>query len=143
MIVGFHFTKLHIEQNSPVQGKVRVGNDISISELTERPYSLKQKQKTLDFHFVFTVDYQTNIGKISLEGDVLYLVDEQRTKLILQQWKTKKKLPPEESAVILNAILTKCNIKALELAQELNLPPHLPLPKVNFQSQTLAENYIG
>jgi hypothetical protein len=143
MIVGFHFTKLHIEQHSPLKGKVSVNNNIDISQLTEHDYSLKNKQKTLNFHFVFTVDYQTNIGQIALEGDVTYLADEQRVKQILQQWKSKKKIPPEESTLILNAALTRCNIKALELSQELNLPPHLPLPKVNFQTQSLAENYIG
>ena len=41
---------------------------------------------------------------------------------------------------LVNMILMKCNIRALGLSQEINLPPHLNLPKVN--SQTKVEEFV-
>tara|TARA_Y100000310_G_C20209824_1_gene590785 strand:- start:77 stop:508 length:432 start_codon:yes stop_codon:yes gene_type:complete len=143
MIIGFHFTKILIEQQNQLKGKVGISNGVDITNVTEQKYSLKDKQKALTFHFTFTVDYKKDIGNITLDGDVMYLLDEKRYKHVLDLWKKNKKIPPEESMIILNRVLHKCNIKALELSQELNLPPHIPLPKVNFETQNLAESYIG
>ena len=54
--------------------------------------------------------------------------DEGKTKLILDGWKKDKQLPKDLAPKILNTILAKCNIKALNLTQEVNLPPHIRLP---------------
>jgi|TARA_Y100000310_G_scaffold338661_1_gene428998 hypothetical protein len=143
MIIGFHFTKILIEQQNQLKGKVGISNGVDITNITEQKYSLKNKQKALTFQFTFTVDYKKDIGNITLNGDVMYLLNEKRYKQVLDLWKKNKKIPPEESMIILNRVLHKCNIKALELSQELNLPPHIPLPKVNFETQSLAESYIG
>ena len=45
-------------------------------------------------------------------------------------------------AGLLNTILTKCNVQALILSQEVNLPPPIPMPKVQIAQQT-EKNYIG
>jgi hypothetical protein len=37
-------------------------------------------------------------------------------------------------SAILNTVLTKCNIEALILSQEVNLPSPIPLPKVKVDS---------
>jgi hypothetical protein len=34
---------------------------------------------------------------------------------------------------VLNSILAKCNIQAIILTREVNLPPPIPLPKVQFK----------
>jgi len=52
-----------------------------------------------------------------------------------------KKLPKEIMAGLLNTKLTKCNIQALILSQEINLPAPIPLPKV--QVAAPDKNYIG
>ena len=43
---------------------------------------------------------------------------------------------------VLNFVLAKCNIKALALSQDVNLPPQIPLPKLTAKKQE-AEQYIG
>jgi hypothetical protein len=48
----------------------------------------------------------------------------------LDGWKKDKKLPKEIMPVILNTVLNKCNIQALILSEQINLPPPIPMPKL-------------
>ena len=41
---------------------------------------------------------------------------------------------------LVNTILAKCNVKALSLEQEVNLPPHMNLPKVG--QKTDVKKYV-
>jgi hypothetical protein len=63
----------------------------------------------------------------------------------MDTWTKTKKLDKELMTLITNFILIKCNIKALELSQQVNLPPHIRLPLVELSSPTKGEkgDYIG
>ncbi|HLC72903.1 MAG TPA: hypothetical protein VJH37_04960 [Candidatus Nanoarchaeia archaeon] len=143
MIVGFHFTKLLVERHQPISGKISVRNDLNIRDVQERSLStVKSSHKTVAFQFVFSVTYSPHIADVTIIGDVLYSAEPKKIEEILSQWKTKKKVAADISIDVLNLVLQKCNIRALEMAQELNLPTHIPMPKVNFQKKT-ADAYIG
>ena len=43
---------------------------------------------------------------------------------------------------LLNALLAKCNVQALILSQDVNLPPPIPLPKVQL-NEPQKDTYIG
>ena len=47
-----------------------------------------------------------------------------------KQWKKDKKIPKEIVEEMMSHILSKCNIEALLMSREINLPPPIPLPKV-------------
>ena len=49
---------------------------------------------------------------------------------ILKTWKKDKSLHKDITQLIINAVLSRCNIKALELSQDVNLPPHIRLPLI-------------
>ena len=141
MIVGFGFTKLSAEKNKNVNGKIDISNNVSIKSIEEDNLSLGQeKQKVLKFIFEFTSKYEPEIGNMDFEGEVLFLAEPKQNKEILSMWKKDKKLPKEIMSTILNAVLTKCNIKAILLSQEINLPPPVPLPAVQVEQ---TSDYIG
>ena len=56
--------------------------------------------------------------------------DSKSVKEILDGWKKDKRLPKETMTNVLNTILGKCNVEALILSERINLPPPIPLPKV-------------
>ena len=58
------------------------------------------------------------------------LLKKNKVKEVLDGWKKDKKLPKEIMTTILNSVLTKCNIQALILSEQINLPPPIPLPKL-------------
>lgn len=142
MIVGFNFTKLSAEKNDVSKGKIDISNNIRIKDIIEENLSLgKDKHNVLKFNFEFTSKYEPAIGSILFEGEILYLEDPKKIKELLSSWKKDKKLPKELTAGLLNAILTKCNVQALILSQEVNLPAPIPMPKV--QMELSDKNYIG
>lgn len=142
MIVGFGFTKLSAERKEAAKGKIDINNNVTIKSVEESDLALgRDKQNVLRFIFEFTSKYEPSVGTILFEGELLYLEDPKKAKEILNGWKKDKKIPKELMAGLLNTILTKCNVQALILSQEINLPSPIPLPKV--QMQAPDKNYIG
>ena len=142
MIVGFGFTKLSAQRTEAAKGKIDINNNVSIKDVEEADISLgKDKQNVARFKFEFTSKYEPSVGDILFEGEILYMDDPKKIKELLSDWKKEKKVPKELMAGLLNTILTKCNIQALILSQEVNLPAPIPLPKV--QIAPPDRNYIG
>ena len=130
-IVGLNFTKIEAEKKELVKGKININNNVSINKVEEKKLSLAtEKQKIIAFTFEFISKYDPNVGFIKITGDVLYMESANKVKEILDGWKKDKKLPKEIMATILNSVLTKCNIQALILSEQINLPPPIPLPKL-------------
>ena len=144
MIVGFGFTKLSAEKKENAKGKIDINNNVSIKDVLEENFALgKDKQQNIiKFLFEFTSKYEPNVGDILFEGELLYMEEPKKAKEILADWKKNKKLPKDLMAGLLNTILTKCNIQALILSQQVNLPPPIPLPKVQINAPA-DKNYIG
>ena len=144
MIVGFGFTKLHAEKGDIAKGNIDINNNVSIKDVKEDNFSLgKDKQNVLKFIFEFTSRYEPNVGSVVLEGELLYVEDAKKSKEILASWKKDKKLDKEIMANLLNTVLVKCNIQALILSQQINLPPPIPMPKVQISAPQENSNYIG
>jgi len=142
MIVGFNFNKVNVERKEAAKGKISISNNVAIKDIEQKelPFG-KEKQNALKFTFEFTSKYEPEIGAIVLGGDVLFVDDAKKIKEILDSWKKDKKISKEVMTSVLNNVLTRCNIQALILSQEVNLPPPVPLPKVKVE--TGEKEYIG
>jgi hypothetical protein len=119
-----------VEKSNPVKGKVSINNNVGIKNVEETKLNINTAKKALKLDFEFSSTYDPNIGKILLEGEVIYLIDKDKTEDILKNWKKNKKLDQEMMNSVLNYVLSKCNIEALILSKDMNLPPPIPLPKV-------------
>src|SRR3989339_158645 len=71
----------------------------------------------------------TNINILEFEGNILIETDVESMKDIIRKWGTKK-ISEDFKIVLFNIILRKCNIKSLQLEDEMNLPLHINLPSV-------------
>lgn len=133
-IIGFNFNKIDVEKNEKVTGKINISNNVSIKNILDASLSLaNEKQKAIKFVFEFVSTFEPKLGKIALTGDVLFLESSAKIKQILDDWKKDKKIEKPLMNSILNTVLTKCNIQALILSQEVNLPSPIPLPKVKME----------
>ncbi|MBU2634159.1 MAG: hypothetical protein KJ674_02855 [Nanoarchaeota archaeon] len=143
-IIGFNFEKVSAQKTGKVLGNVNISHTINITNVKKEEITLEKKQDVLKFEFEFKVDYAPKMGNISLEGSVIYLDDLKNLQEIEDSWKKNKKLSPEITAIIINTVLVKSNIKALILSQDVNLPPQIQLPKTApAKSNVKAEEYIG
>ncbi|HHE36941.1 MAG TPA: hypothetical protein ENL16_03965 [Candidatus Woesearchaeota archaeon] len=129
-VIGFSFTKMLVEKKNPVKGKVNINNNVGIKNLEETKLNINTKRKALKLEFEFSSTYEPNIGKILLTGEVIYLIDKDKAAEAVKNWKKNKKLEKDMLTTVLNNVLAKCNVQALILSKDMNLPPPIPLPKV-------------
>jgi len=141
-MVGFNFDKISIERNVDIiKGKVKVAQDLNIKETEVMDFPEDKVQKILKIGFEYKLDYEPKIGKLLFRGNALYMDSGKEVKAADKQWKKDKKLNPGLTQSVLNLVLSKSTIKVLSMAEEVGLPPHIPLPK--FAPKAKPEEYIG
>ncbi|HII17388.1 TPA: hypothetical protein HA361_05740 [Candidatus Woesearchaeota archaeon] len=135
-VVGFNFTKILAEKQEVAKGKVNIKNNVTITGIEESDISLgKGDQKAMKISFTYTSEYEPKVGKVTIEGSMLYIAEPANAEDILKQWKKEKKIASDIIAPVLNATLSKCTVQALNLTQEINLPPPIQLPRVDLKKK--------
>ena len=126
-LMGFNFTKISAEKKTNINKELKINMDINISEIKEiKSDILKTKETVLGIDFKNNINYSPDFAKIEFAGNLIVAVDTKQAKNILKLWKDKK-FDEDFRFKIFNIILTKSNIKAFQLEEELNLPLHMPL----------------
>ncbi len=130
-VVGLAFNKIVVEKHNPVKGKVQVNNNVTVKDVEKTDLNIgSSKQGALKFHFEFNAKYEPKIADITMVGFLTFFEKPDAVKEILDSWKKDKKIPKEVMSSVLNTVLSRCNVEAMLLAREVNLPPPIPLPKV-------------
>lgn len=143
-VVGFTFTRMLVERKGAASGRINIQNNVSLKEVTGANLALgKAKQEALRFTFEFTSQYEPNAGSIQLIGELIDIVDEKLYSETLDEWKKKRKVPQSVMTRILNTILNKCNVQALILSNYINLPPPVPMPRVNIKEDMEMQEKEG
>ncbi|MBN2142208.1 hypothetical protein JW711_02660 [Candidatus Woesearchaeota archaeon] len=132
-VIGFSFTKMIVERFSPVKGKISINNNVGVTSLEETKLDINTDKKSLKLSFEFTSAYEPKIAKILLQGEVIYLIDKDKAADVIANWKKNKKLDNSILEQVLNNVLAKCNVEALILSKDMNLPPPMALPKVGIK----------
>jgi hypothetical protein len=129
-IIGFNFTKILMERKAVPSGKININNNVSISNLEEASLPItNDNQTSLRFSFKFTTEFQPSIGNIEILGELFWMTGKEKAVEIMKAWKKDKTVSRDIMTVVLNAILNKCNVEALFLCRDMNLPSPIPLPK--------------
>ena len=133
-VVGLGFTKINMERAASIGGKLSIKTNAAVKNVEKQELSLgDKKQEALRFTFEFSAIYEPNMASIYLEGEVLWVDKTEAIESALKGWKKDKSLPAEIKTPILNAVLSRSSVEALILSREINLPPPIPLPKVEIR----------
>jgi hypothetical protein len=133
-VVGLQLSKIVVEKFGPVKGKVSVSNNVVLKDVEKTDLSIgATKQGALKFHFDFTANYEPKLGNITIIGFLTFFEKPEQVKEIAESWKKDKKIPKEVMSSVLNTVLSRCNVEAILFAREVNLPPPIPLPKVQIK----------
>ena len=133
-ILGFNFTKINVEKKNNLSKDVKITSGINISSIEEAKSDiLNTKDIILSVNWRFEVSYNPNLALISFEGNLLIALEPKKAKDILSKWKNTK-LDDEFNIAVLNMILKKSNIKAIQFEEELGLPIHFKLPSLKSKS---------
>lgn len=128
-IIGFSLTKISIEKKENKKGNVSVKNSLDVENISEEEVPISNKP-ALKIDFFYIIDYEPNVAKVEIKGSVITIDEKEESKDILKEWKSKKTYTHESKLGLFNFILSKCNLKALLLEEELDLPLHIPFPKL-------------
>lgn len=129
-IVKINVHKVNAERSLKAKGgQVKINNNVSIKDVESLDFSVEGK-KGLKFTFEFSCHYEPDLGKIDVEGQVLYVDEEVKVEEVQSSWKKNKRIPMDVMEQIVNAALHKGNIQAIKVSEDISLPSPLPLPKV-------------
>lgn len=145
-IIGFNFEKIQIQRKEITKGNIKITNNLNILSIEKDKVDIAGE--ILKFSYNYEIKYEPDFANLEFKGEVLVLPEEENIKEIQKEWK-KKKIKNEIRIPIFNYIMSKCNLKALQLEEDFNLPPHIPLPRLTKQALQQAEakgqeaNYTG
>ena len=135
-IIGFNLTKISVQRKEEQKDKVQINQNINIQDVKEESIPIS-KDKAVKITFNLLIEYSDNFAKIEFEGSILILPDKEELKSFTDSWKDKK-IPEITRVPLFNFIMSKCNIKALSLEDEMNLPLHVPMPRINTENTSTA-----
>jgi hypothetical protein len=91
----------------------------------------KLAEDMLEVPFVFTINYSPGVAQISMKGKSHVTGSKDELEQILKEHKEKKPPPP----VILQSISNIVFLESVLICRSLNIPPPIPLPKINPATQ--------
>ena len=97
------------------------------------------KEDIVHIKFKYSINYEPNFAKIEFKGNLFFTLDQKSSKELLKKWKDKE-ISEDVKLFVFNIILIKSNIKALQLEDEFNLPPHIPLPRFSKENKESENN---
>lgn len=99
--------------------------------------SVSEDEGNLNVGFIFTSNYEPNIGIIRIEGDLIVKDAKENIKKVVDEWKksNNKNLPENFAEEIHNAILSNCIVEATILSRDVQLPVPIPTPKISIKEK--------
>jgi len=141
-VIGISISAINAKKFEDITGPVKVNSNTNIKDIKEQDLpALNKKGLSVNFEFKtqYVNDKNKTLAEIIIGGDVFFIDNEQDK--ILKDWKKDKKLPDEINLQIINTVLRKGITKALNLSEELQLPPPIILPFAKKQQED--SRYIG
>lgn len=129
-IIGLSFNTVEAKRDKEqkIRAEIKVNSVPRINDMKEVTISTIGNKKVISLAFEFVTNYDPKVGEIKIGGDLLYLADD--NKKLLKQWTKDKKLPEKSSLEILNYLFKKCLLKVSNIAEDLQLPPPIPMPVI-------------
>lgn len=127
-IVSLHLKEVEAKKLMEPTGNVEINNKVGESNVREQDMPGLDK-KGLAIEFKYMSQYMREkelIAEIRITGEALYIGDD--CKDILNKWKKEGILPENVHLGVINTAFRRCSVKALVLAEDLQLPPPINLP---------------
>ena len=137
-LLGFNLKKIEVQREDKAPEKVDIVSDIKIENAEKHNVELVGED-ALKIDFEFKLTYK-DFAKLSMQGFLILMVEDKIFKEALKEWKKNKKLPKDLNMGIINLILQKCSLRALQLEEEMGLPLHIQMPRVKIQDAEQSGN---
>ena len=126
-VVGFNLLKISVERKPKVE-KFGIDANLKMTDIRRTKISVGRGKEVLAFSFEYSIIYRENVAKLIFVGNVLVLTDNKLAKQIAKDWDNNKNVEKGIRTGVYNVIFQKCNIKALQLEEDIGLPLHMAMP---------------
>ena len=110
-------------------GQIRIDHNSTVTLVKE----LSASEASVEFRYTATYG---PIGVIRIDGALTYACD---AKEFEQKWRQTNQMEPAQASEIHSAVMRACVPQAVGIAKDLQLPPPIPLPQVQFQTPQQAQ----
>lgn len=96
---------------------------------------VKLADENVEITYVYTANYQEDVGQIKIKGVLLAKEEAKLAKDIAETWKKSKKVPDEYATIVLSAVNYSGSANGTLLARVLGLTAPLIPPKIQLSKQ--------
>lgn len=125
--------KAEVKKQLPIKERIEISSSPIIKNLEKKKIGFMNAE-VLGIEFEFRTSYNPGVAQIILKGEVLYQAE--NIDKVIKEWKSKKKLPAEIAVPVLNVIFRRCLKRAIDLADDLQLPPPIRFPVVKTKEES-------
>jgi len=131
------FRYLDARRLGSIKSSVSINNNSTIVSVT-------RDGERMSIGFVFSSNYEPNIGVIRIEGDLSVEDTPDSIDKAVKEWEKsdKTRLPKDIAESVHNTILSNCIVEASFLARDVKLPLPAPMPQVNLKEKEGDTSYI-
>ncbi len=134
-LLGITFFKLDLEKKADSFKDLKLSTKLNILGIQRASSKLlNDSEIPIKIKFEYELNYDKEIASLKFYGHLLVSLSLLESNEILNKWE-EKKIPEKFKSSIFNLIFKKCNLKALQFEEELNLPPHIPLPSFKIKEK--------
>lgn len=129
MIVGFSLEHAEADKKQAKQGELNINYRHDVTGVEEASVSAIN-DPVARIRFSFKITYRQNeedVATINFDGNVLW---QQNAEQVIETWDESGELDDQVSTAVANHIFRKCLTQAVGLADSLDMPSPVPMPKV-------------
>lgn len=126
-LINSRFIEIKAKRNLDFSGKLELKSNINIKSIEK----IEKTKDMLKIIYIFEINYE-DLGYITIEGLLLLKGDQKNIKNILKKYE-EKDYNSEELILIMNLVMQKASLKAIQLEEELDLPIHIKLPSFSIK----------
>ena len=127
-ILGMRFNSLEARrEKGKITHQIKVRPVPKVTGVKETDIPMLGK-KALSLEFEFVAEYDPNIGNIKMSGEIFYITD--NNDAVIKKWKSDKELSEDVKIEVHNHLYRTCLVKVVNLADDLQLPPPMPIPRL-------------
>lgn len=133
-ILGLNYTKITAERTGS-SANTEINTMPRIVEIKETKIEgIGSGLDVLAMDFVFESTFKPKVGVLNLSGVLLYRPsDSKHREEIMKFWKKEKQLPPIIQMEVINHLFRKVALQALHLADLMQLPPIINMPRIRVE----------
>lgn len=134
-VVAVAFRRIIAERREP-KGQLTsldIDSTPKIINVAEKELAVFENTPSVVMDFDFQTLYQPALGEIRLTGELVYTTKD--AKKLVKDWEKNKQLPQDVDAEVKNFLFRKCLTLAINISEQMQLPPPLGFPIIQPQKK--------